>query len=436
MLAKQVYISGFLVAAVLMLCSCAKQESSFVSDAQQAISFAPIVQVNSSKATDDYIDGVLTGTSLPTNSSFTSVIFYLPHDENGSPLFNKGGHFMSLFEPVKYTDNKWQTDAVHYWPLSGCCYFIAFYPQFEKLDSLKMRTGYSGDRNQNFYITGYTIKHFDDSTKSIVTEDSLKTDANLTHAHVDLMSAKNLFEDVQARTAGEGVPMVFAHGLTRLKFSIQTASDYSAFTKFKTVNGVDWYWLHSEQFWIDEIKLTDIYSKGDYSLSAPHWSSTSMSEPYDYYPLRQKTSKGTEAVYKVTTEGSQVYYRNSLADARYFSTGRREPVATFVKEGGTGSEDLSILMIPQRLSSSAELQVKYSTRVMNILTPGNSKDEDNRVMNDHTQTLTRTFKLSEISPLWIAGTSLTYSMVLSLNDINVSVDYSDWNVTDPQEIVN
>lgn len=446
MLQHKTHLLGIVLAAFALASSCNKEAADegpvFGS---RAISFSPAIHVNSTKADSDYIDGIITGSTLPTTSSFTSIIFYLPHDENGNPLFNKGGHFMSMFEPVRYDTehNHWHTDAVHYWPLSGCCYFIAFYPEFAKLDSLHMRNstqGWYGDRNQNFYIRDYTIKHYDESTKTDIEDDALKTDSNLEHAHVDLMSAKNLFEDVQDRKTGDAVPLEFTHGLTQIKFSVQTADDYSSYTDYKTIDGTTWKWLHFQQFWVDEIKLTNIYSKGDYSLSASpsHWPSDSLSELYTYYPLRQADRKGTEALYKVKGKNKSftadsTYYANSIADLMLNYT--RESAPTTIKEHGTGSDDLSILLIPQRIYSGAQLEIKYSTRVMNILTDGTYSGESH-VMNDYTTTVTRTFNLSDITPLWIAGVCITFNLVISLDEISVTAEYQDWEDGNSKEIVN
>jgi len=405
------------------LSGCAK-DSAGDGDSDQLISFAPATEMTSTKTCD--IEGIIQDAVFPEDRTFAMNAFRLNFDQYGNPIVDGGYLFMNM-ETVKYsdTDGSWHTDAHHYWPLSGGLYCLGFYPSPITLISHKMLGGITADHTGNLLFNGITIKHTDGSDNPIENDES-KTDANLGHARVDLMTSTTTVDNVQTR-ASNSVPVEFSHALAQLRFSIETDKDYSSHTYYEKVGDVIWSWTHWQQLWIDQIKLVNVHSKGTFSHSAPHWPSDSLSNLYTYYPLRRGSKGGTQALYKVGTEGTP---RDVLADSTYF--GRRIPVQTSVSVDGT--DPLCILLIPQRFPDDAEVEIAITSRIVNMLTSQNAV-ENPRYMNDHTMSMTKSFRLKEFLPYLTPGTSVNVRFVVALDDISIEIDYEDWTDSTSSELV-
>lgn len=415
------------VLGVACLSGCAK-DSAGDGDSDQLISFVPATGLASTKTCD--IEGIIQDAVFPEDRTFVMNAFRLNFDQYGNPVIDGGYLFMNM-ETVSYdgTDHLWHTDANHYWPMSGGLYCLGFYPSPVTLMSHKMLGGMTADHSGNLLFTGITIKHTDGSDNPIE-NDAAKTDANLGHARVDLMTSTTTIDNVQTR-AGNSVPVEFTHALAQLRFSIETDKDYSSHTYYEKVgtapNDTVWSWTHWQKLWIDEIRLTNVHSKGTFSHSAPHWPSDSLSSLYTYYPLRRASKGGTQALFKVSAEGTP---RDVLADSTYF--GRRIPVQTQVTMDGTNP--LCILLIPQRFTDDAVIEITVTSRIVNMLTPQDAV-ENPRYMNDNTRSMNKTFRLKDILPYLTAGTSVNIRFVASMEDISVGIDYEEWTDSHGSELV-
>jgi len=405
-----------------LLCGCNKD----VPESQTGnyeINFVPVSSVKSVKSG---VEGIIQTSEFPKDRSFAVNAFRLNLDASGNPTLTGGYIFMNM-ETVAFStaDSLWHTAGHHYWPLSGCLYSLAYYPSPAALISHKMLEGIRADWTGNLYFDGVNIKHTD-AENNPITDDALKTDENLTHATVDFMTAESTVDDVQKRTSNS-VPITFTHTLSQLSFTIETERDYSSHTYFETVRDTAWYWTSWRQFWLDEIKLSNVYSKGTYSFSAPHWPSTTMSERYTYYPLRRISREGTKLLYKTGESGSP---RDTLTDIASF--GSRIPVQTPVNIDG---KRLCILLLPQRFPDNATIDVSLCVRTSNMLLPEGDTSFTNHLMNDDIVTLKKTFYLKNILPLLSAGTSVNVRFIVSLDEISCSVDYGDWNENKERELV-
>lgn len=419
-------------AAVAVLSGCHKDiASSGTSD--EIISFSPATSCESTKA--DTFTGIIQNTVFPEEKTFSMNAFVLPLDESGQPKYTGGWIFM-MMETVSYMDNPtlgesvkaWRSANHHYWPLGGCCYFAAIHPTFANLVSHKMAgpKALAADNYGTMMIKDITVKHVDNNNDPIEV-DSLKTDTNLQNAKVDIMSGSYLITDVKKR-ASNSVPIKFAHHMAQINFSLEATKDYSSHTLDRDTLGTKWYWTHWQQFWIDEIKITNVYSTATFSLSAPHFPPDLLKNLYTYYPLRRGEQQGTQAVY---TLGGGGVPADDLTQIESFGT--RTPFPNYIKDAD--GEPLSILLFPQRFPSTAQIRIKVCSRSLNMLSPKDS-DKLQHIMNDETVSYYKTFNLSDFMPVLVGGTSFTMRFVVSLDSIDCSVNVSDWtevNSTDIQK---
>jgi len=416
-MAKYTHIFLLLLAASLL--TACNVDGGIDKDSRQEISFSPASGLASTKTVAG-LEGIIDGTAFPTDKKFAMCTFHTQHDAEGHSTLAGAYIFMNM-EEISYssTDNLWHTKEHHYWPLDGGLYCLGFYPTMQSLMSAKMIGALAADRYGNLMLKNINIKH-SDADDNAITEDASKTDANLSHAKVDLMTSTTTVDDVTTRTSNS-VPVEFIHQLAKIKFSVQFDQDYSSYTFHENANEVDWYWTHWMEVFIDEIKLTDIYSVGSYSINSPHWPTDSLKEPYTYYPLRRAAKGGTSALYKTAPDATP---SNSLADKANFGT--RTPYKTPVSLDGVNP--LSILLIPQRVSDAATVEIKISVRNMNVLMPSSSSSSSSssHIMNDVTYTTTQSFKLKDLIPFLTSGTCTNIVFSASMDEIKVGVDYEAW----------
>jgi len=410
------------------LFGCSKELAERRADGNE-ITFRP------ASSTKSDFTGIIQNTIFPEDKTFSMNAFVLPLDAGGQPQYTGGSIFM-IMETVSYTDDPvrsdpskaWRTAAHHYWPISGCCYFVAIHPTIANLMSHKMigPNALTADDYGTMMIKDITIKHVD-SENNPIEDDNLKTDTNLQHATVDIMSGAYLITDVKERSSNS-VPIQFAHNMAQINFSVEAARDYSSYTLDRDTLGTKWYWTHWQQFWIDEIKMTNVYSTATFSLAAPHWPSDSLKNLYTYYPLKREERQGTQAVYTVGVGGVP---SDDLAQIEHFGT--RTPIPNYIKDAN--GEPLSILMFPQHFPATAQIRVKICSRTLNMLAPKGSGNLQH-IMNDNTVSFYKTFNLSDIMPELIAGTSFTVRFVASLESIDCNISYSEWNESNSSEIQN
>jgi len=412
------YRKIFLPIAVLAALSGCSKDAERRADGNE-ITFRPAASTKSE------FTGIIQNTIFPEDKTFSMNAFVLPLDEAGQPKYTGGSYFM-MMETVSYTDDPvrsdpyyaWRTSAHHYWPISGCCYFVGIHPTLADMMAHKMigPKALTADNYGTLMIKDITIKHTDAENNPIEV-DSLKKDTNLSHATVDIMSGSYLITDVKQR-ASNSVPVQFAHHMAQINFSLEAAKDYSSHELDRDTLGTKWYWTHWQQFWVDEIMMTNVYSTATFSLSAPHWPSDSLKNLYTYYPLRRGEQQGTQAVY--TTGGGGVP-SDDITQIEQFGT--RTPISNYIKD--SEGEPLSILLFPQRFPATAQIRIKICSRSLNMLAPKGSGNLQH-IMNDETVSYYKTINLSDIMPVLVAGTSFTIRFVASLDSIDCSVDYSEW----------
>ncbi|MCQ2168525.1 MAG: fimbrillin family protein [Bacteroidales bacterium] len=365
------------------------------------LSFSPAVSSPSVKA-------IFEGGAFPTDegSSFSvSAVALTGSTGTGTVLyfFNKA---------VVYEDSKWcfEADASgirprYYWPLAGGMNFYAFSPKSEELLTRKIIVPAIGQNvpemsGGGIFFKDYTIKHTQGESGEYapIDDDAQKTQDNLDNAYLDFMSATELYDDVSTRSSSS-VPLLFTHNLGQIRFKAVAARDFSkkgqvsnSEKSYDVVNHVD--------FTVDKIELLNLYCTASYHNVAPHW--RDLKAKYNYFPLTRAEGTGTSLEYE---EGE---------------IGERTPVEVDIKKAE--DEPARMLVIPQSLTD-ARMKVWFTVKQRTVRDEG---EDDEFVVNDYSETFVKTINLASVISEFKLSTCVTFLFRIDLDEINVSVSYSDW----------
>ncbi len=437
------YIFFLLLLAVAGLsASCGDSGSGSANMVSAELSFSPIVGNNPTKT-------IIDNNAFPSDENFNiNAVFYGYRNSDGSIDYTKPQNFFSNSEATRNTDNHWALTSGdrYYWPLTGAMLFMAFYPTDQICrDNMKLYTGVTMNTDYTGVFHNYSIKHSSGSPDyTTITDDAQKTEDNLYAGKVDFMFSQTRFADVNARTS-DVVPMVFEHNLAQIQFKVKAAQDYSIcdYRKADFTKGAadDWDFanVNHVKIRIEKLSLENIWSKGEYYTNAPHWKDEDLKELYNYVLLDRAgtdASHGTELVYDCGDEGEK---RDECDDYPQF--GKRTPFAIPITS--TSAETpIATLVIPQRLHSSAVLNITYTLREENKREYNNgtlsSIDPDYRssyLLDDYSGTVTKSLKLSDITPVWAIATKYIYTIVVGLDDIKLNAEYINWNTGETENVV-
>lgn len=208
---------------------------------------------------------------FPTTSTFGSCAWYLPGDnkwDDHHAAAETATVVPSLYiEPSVISYNEaskvWRNEGkTYYWPMNGSLTFISWAPYDLGLGK-DAGTTFRVTRENGFTITGWTMENKPGYGIVVTTsEGGVTTDPK----NVDILLAQN--KDCKKTADGKVVPR-FSHLLCKVKVEARLAKEDVGEKVIKSV------------------KLTNIYTKGDYV--AGMW--TNQSEPMDYvYPQASETS--------------------------------------------------------------------------------------------------------------------------------------------------
>ena len=436
------YISySVLLAAACVAVSCNDKILDTEGMNSSQLGFSPIVGNLASKA-------IIDGNTFPEDGEFNvNAVFYGDKDIDGNTDYSKPQNFFFNATAAKNAKGTWslKNGDRYYWPLSGEMYFIGFYPINQVLLDMHLYTGITMNPNYTGVFHNYTIKHSTGTPDyTVIDNDNAKTESNLYAGKVDFMFADNRFPDVNARTS-DVVPLTFGHNLTQIQFKVKAAQDYSTcdYRKADNTAGTASDWDHVNvnhvKMRIEKISLENIWSRGEYYTNAPHWKDEDLKDLYNYVLLDREgtdASHGTELLYDC---GDGEDPRDECEDYTYFST--RTPYAVPVTSTSENTP-IATLMIPQRLHSSAVINITYTLRQENKREYNNGSLEETDpayrstyLLNDYSGTVTKTLKLADITPVWAIATKYIYTIVVGLNEIKLNAEYVNWNTGTTEDVV-
>lgn len=354
------------------------------------------------------------GTAFPTDASSTfsvSAVALTGSTGTGQTLyfFNKA---------VGYDGAKWCFKADesgivprYYWPLAGGLNFYAFAPSSEDLTAHRIIVPETdpgtGQPETVPLLSGggivyknYTIRHTLGETGGYATieADAEKSDENLSNAHVDFMSATQLYDDVTTRTSSS-VPLLFSHNLSQVRFQAVAARDLSVKGQVSSADGTKTFdVVNHVDITVDKIEIMNLYSKGSYYNIAPHW--RDIKEKYNYFPVT--TSDVNHLVYEEGTIGS------------------RTPVLVDIKN--SLGEIASMLVIPQSLTD-ARMKVWFTVRQTTVRNEG---ETDEFLVNDYADTYVKTIDIVSAVSEFNINTCVTFRFNIDLDEITLIVTYGDW----------
>ena len=428
---KTVYINIRLAtlaaAAMIPVFSCTKTQRVGSGDADREICFTPVTACSSTK-------DIILGNEFPSDGMFDASFVFLPNKDSEGHVTFEGAQNIFTLLTLSNQGGVWKSaDGIRYfWPVAGGGMFVANYPCNTVLLEHKLYNGFSFDPTTYTGIyRNYEIKHTD-AEYNPITDDALKNDTNLPNAAVDYMTCFVTYDNVEERDS-DVVPILFSHNLTLLRFEIKAADDYSQFELLTGAGApateADWDHANVAHVGIKllGLELQNIWSVGDYHASAPHWPEVNdaIHDLYDYKIMTCDDSNGVSLAY----QNGSGEIGDSYDDVLEFGTRTPYPVEAMRSD----SQPARVLMIPQRLHSTAALKITYSIsqksdRMYNngSLVEGDPGYRSDYNMTDYSTTVTRTVALPSIFPVWSTGTCYKYTISVGLNAIEVSGTYEDW----------
>lgn len=381
---RQIHILFTTAAAIALLTtSCARTDNSM--NDSEPISFRPFVGSSATKA-------IVNDNVFPTDWTFDVACYTMPTDPLNESVFKEMKAYFPETEVCK-EGSVWgfKNGERYYWPFNGSLSFFAHYPTTAEIQKLKLSTNSFVSTPDATYLEDYTIKHTDASGDAIE-DNASKNDGNLSNASVDFMSSLQIISNIRDRSSN-AVELNFGHALTQLRFeavpqenfNIETADPINTGNKLCNTVGIS----------IIGIELDNIYSVGTYRNQAPHWKD--QNTLYSYYPLT-----GTSTPVEFPEVGGQI-------------------TPTVIRKGDS---PLEMLVIPQNLHSSAAIRVTYT--LSQRTERKNASGEVISTLSDYTAIVTKSVNLSSVTTSWLVNSCVTYTFVISLDDIEVTAEYSGW----------
>lgn len=280
-----------LLAALALLGACAKVETAPSSPDGIAISFSPIlgsVRTKADAKTEEGANPAINtkadpaAAELDSRAKFYSYAWYLPDRKKWDTgkaeaklYIDKAEVSYHEGEVTPFVKEPWHADQVYYWPKGGSLTFLS----------------YSCLRGEAFYPDALTSE----GTETTVDKDGLKIEnfkLNADQGHpaydFDLLVA-DIAKDRRADL--NGVPTVFRHKLARISFYVSQEEKTSSQTP-------------QDNYVLTSLKLTNIYTQGDYSgggYDSDSWSNQQSSAEYSIFSSGTTTNPIT-----VTTDAKQV----------------------------------------------------------------------------------------------------------------------------------
>lgn len=342
-----------LFSAVAALAACSKNEVvPAVSGENVEISYkvAPRTKADATQA-------------FSTKNVFASWAYYLPNGRSWDANRTEAKEYISNSE-ISFNDGVWKNkDISYYWPNGGSLTFFAY-----SLNSSSLTNKFGTD-------THFTCENYD-NPETHVSQYGISGMLNLdTHPNTDFLVAdiaidKNAHENIYNFN---GVPTLFKHKLSRVKFAVKKKSDYPGAT----------------------ITLNSITFKN-------------LVNGMTYTQYRKEEAKGLIPDYISDFGASRSTQEYTKTDFKVSSSTSFDPVPD--------ANEVRYIYIPQDFKSVEEegkiatIEVKYTVTDKE----GISK------------TYTKTLKVKDIFDSWKIGKRYTFNLMFSLNEINWAPAVGDW----------
>ena len=291
--------------------------------------------------------------AFDTNNKFASWAYYLPNGKNWDANRTEAKEYISNSE-ISFNDGVWKNkDISYYWPNGGSLTFFAY-----SLNSNSL-TDKSGTD------THFTCLNHD-SQYGIFGSLNLDTHPNTDFLVADIASDKTANENVYNFN---GVPTLFKHKLSRVKFAVRKKSDYPGAT----------------------ITLNSITFKN-------------LVNGMTYTQYQNDEAKGIipDYMYPGTARSNQEY---TTTDFEVSST-------AFVPV----HNEVRYIYIPQDFKNVtdatkiATIEVKYTVTFKDGIS----------------ETYTKTLKVKDIFDSWEIGKRYTFNLIFSLDEIKWAPGVGDW----------
>lgn len=301
--------------------------------------------------------------AFDTKNVFASWAYYLPSGKNWDANRTEAKEYISNSE-ISFNDGVWKNkDISYYWPNGGSLTFFAY-----SLNSSSLTNKFGTD-------THFTCENYD-NPETHVSQYGISGMLNLdTHPNTDFLVAdiaidKNAHENIYNFN---GVPTLFKHKLSRVKFAVKKKSDYPGAT----------------------ITLNSITFKN-------------LVNGMTYTQYRKEEAKGLIPDYISDFGASRSTQEYTKTDFKVSSSTSFDPVPD--------ANEVRYIYIPQDFKSVEEegkiatIEVKYTVTDKE----GISK------------TYTKTLKVKDIFDSWKIGKRYTFNLMFSLNEINWAPAVGDW----------
>lgn len=306
--------------------------------------------------------------AFDTHNVFASWAYYLPKDKSWETDSKDAQIYIGKEREegatISYGNNVWKDQTTsYYWPMGGSLTFFAY--------SLNSNSLTDKDGND----THFTCMN-DDSQYGIFGSLNLDTHPNTDFLVADIASDKTANEKVYNFN---GVPTLFKHKLSRVKFAVRKKSDYPGATI--TLNSITFknlvYGMIYSQFWKDE-------SKGII---------------HDY----------------IFTEGA------ARSEQEYTKTDFEVSSTAFVPV--PDANEVRYIYIPQDFKNVTETDNIATIEVKYTVTLKKGISETDKGISE---TYTKTLNVKDIFDSWKIGKRYTFNLIFSLDEINWAPGVDDW----------
>ena len=306
--------------------------------------------------------------AFDTKNVFASWAYYLPSGKKWATDYKDAKIYIGKEAEegvtISYGNNVWKDQtASHYWPKEGNLTFFAY-----SLNSSSL-TDKSGT---DTYFT--CLNH--ESQYGIFGSLNLDTNPNTDFLVADIASDKTANEKVYNFN---GVPTLFKHKLSRVKFAVRKKSDYPGATI--TLNSITFknlvYGMIYSQFWKDSSKVI-----------IP-----------DY-------------MYPGTARSDQEYTKT---DFEVSSSTAFAPVPD--------ANEVRYIYIPQNFKDITDADKIATIEVKYTVTLKKGISETDKGISE---TYTKTLNVKDIFDSWEIGKRYTFNLIFSLDEINWAPGVDDW----------
>lgn len=374
----------YFAAAAVALAACAKNEVIPVNSGEnQEITFNVAPKTKADPQT------------FNTNNVFASWAYYLPKDKTWNANWKEAVEYIGteyVGSTISFKDNVWKDQTTsYYWPKEGSLTFFAYSINSPELAGSSVEHGFycekeagnaEGSTKDQYGITG-----------------SLNLDA---HPNTDFLVA-DIAPDKTANVDKykfNGVPTLFRHRLSRVKFAVKKQSDYKNVT-----------------FKLNSIQFCNLSKGMNYTQFRKKDSGEGFEEVLDPFPAisNQKYTKGEDIAFTVSGTEFELIPENK--EDRY-------------------------IYIPQsflpgsKVATNAYIEVKYTitTTVEVTTSEGTSTKEVVEHVTKNIFLYPEGENVIKMFDKWEMGKKYTINLIFSLNEIKWAPAVQDWDpVTAPAE---